>query len=79
LPGHGQVFRGKAKIDHFAAYLKDFRQQAEALHKARVPADAAAAKMDMRKHAANYPALTAPGVLWHGVARVYEELDGTAR
>lgn len=79
LPGHGQVFRGKAKIDHFIAYLRDFRQQAEALHTAGVPAEAAAAKMDMRTHAAHYPSLTTPGVLWHGVARVYEELDGTAR
>lgn len=79
LPGHGQVFRGKAKIDHFIAYLRDFRRQAEALHTAGVPAEAAAAKMDMRTHAANYPALTTPGVLWHGVARVYEELEGTAR
>ena len=79
LPGHGAPFRGKAKIDHFAAYLRDFRAQAEALHKAGVPAQDAAAKMDLRKHAVNYPTLTTPGVQWHGVARVYEELDGTAR
>lgn len=79
LPGHGSVFRGKAKIDHFAAYLRDFRQQAEALHDAGVPVQDAAAKMDLRKHVTNYPALTTPGVLWHGVARVYEELEGTAR
>ncbi len=79
LPGHGTAFRGKAKIDHFQAYLRDFRQQAEALHKAGVPAEAAAAKMDMRTHAEHYPALTTPGVLWHGVARAYEEFEGTAR
>ena len=79
LPGHGRVFRGKAKIDHFQAYLRDFRQQAEALHRAGVPAEAAAAKIDLRKHGVNYPALTTPGVLWHGVARVYEELEGRAR
>lgn len=79
LPGHGNAFRGKAKIDHFQAYLRDFRQQAEALHAAAVPAEAAAAKMDMRKHAVNYPALTTPGVLWHGVARAYEEFEGKAQ
>jgi glyoxylase-like metal-dependent hydrolase (beta-lactamase superfamily II) len=56
LPGHGRVFRGKAKIDHFQAYLRDFRQQAEALHRAGVPAEAAAAKIDLRKHGVNYPA-----------------------
>lgn len=79
LPGHGRVFRGKAKIDHFQAYLRDFRRQAEALHAAGVPAEAAAMKVDMRAHAANYPALTTPGVLWHGVARAYEEFEGKAQ
>lgn len=79
LPGHGQAFRGKAKIDHFQAYLRDFWAQAEALHAQRVPAEQASARIDMRKHAVNYPAITAAGVNWHGVARVYEELDGTAR
>ena len=79
LPGHGTAFRGKAKIDHFEAYLRDFRQQAEAFHTAGVSAQDAAAKMDMRKHVANYPALTTPGVLWHGVARVYEEIEGKAQ
>lgn len=79
LPGHGTAFRGKAKIDQFASYLRDFRRQAEAFHKAGVPAQEAAPKIDMRQHASDYPAITAPGVLWHGGARVYEELDGTAR
>lgn len=79
LPGHGAPFRGKAKIDHFTSYLRDFRAQAAALHKAGVPAQDAAAKIDMRAHSADYPAITAPGVSWHGVARVYEELDGRAQ
>ncbi len=79
LPGHGKAFRGKTKIDHFQAYLRDFRQQVEALHAAGVPVEAAAAKIDMRRHAVNYPALTSPGVLWHGVARAYEEFEGRAQ
>lgn len=79
LPGHGQAFRGKAKIDHFQAYLRDFWAQAEAQHARGVPAEQAAAAIDMRKHAPNYPAITAPGVSWHGVARVYEELEGRAQ
>ena len=33
----------------------------------------------MRAQATHYPAITAPGVLWHGVARAYEEIEGTAR
>jgi glyoxylase-like metal-dependent hydrolase (beta-lactamase superfamily II) len=79
LPGHGNPFKGKAKIDHFQAYLRDYWTQAQALHKAGVSVDDAAKQMDMRKHVANYPALTAPGVLWHGVARAYEELEGKAQ
>ena len=79
LPGHGNSFTGKAKIDHFQAYLRDFWAQAQALHKAGVSAEDAAKQMDMRKHVANYPALTTPGVLWHGVARAYEEIEGKAQ
>ncbi len=79
LPGHGNPFKGKAKIDHFQAYLRDFWTQAQALRKAGVSVDDAAKRIDLRAHAANYPALTTPGVLWHGVARAYEEIDGTAR
>jgi cyclase len=78
LPGHGSVFTGKAKIDDFQAYLRDFWSQARALHAAGVPAEAAAARMDMRAHAAHYPAITAAGVLWHGTARVYELLENRA-
>ncbi len=79
LPGHGSAFTGKAKIDHFAAYLRDFWSQAQALHTAKVPAEEAAKRIDMRTQAGHYPAITAPGVLWHGVARAYEVLDGRAQ
>jgi cyclase len=78
LPGHGSAFTGKAKIDHFQAYLRDFWAQARAMHAAGVPAQDAAAKIDMRAHAAHYPAITAPGVLWHGTTRAYEILEGRA-
>jgi glyoxylase-like metal-dependent hydrolase (beta-lactamase superfamily II) len=79
LPGHGTSFRGKSKIDHFQAYLRDFWSQAQALHRSGVSAEEAATRMDMRKHVANYPSITAAGVLWHGVARAYEELEGRAQ
>ena len=78
LPGHGNAFTGKAKIDHFEAYLRDFWSQAQALHAAGVPPEEAARRIDMRAQAAHYPAITAPGVLWHGVARAYEILEGRA-
>jgi glyoxylase-like metal-dependent hydrolase (beta-lactamase superfamily II) len=78
LPGHGNAFTGKAKIDHFQAYLRDFWTQAQALHTAGVSAQDAAARIDMRAHATHYPAITAAGVLWHGTARAYELLEGRA-
>ncbi|MGD9905124.1 MAG: MBL fold metallo-hydrolase [Vicinamibacterales bacterium] len=78
LPGHGRHFTGKAKIDHFQAYLRDFWAQAQALHTAGVSVEDAAARIDMRSHAAHYPAITAAGVMWHGPARAYEILEGRA-
>ena len=55
LPGHGEAFQGKAKIDHFQSYLEDFWQQAKALHDAGVSAEEAARRIDLRSHAADYP------------------------
>lgn len=79
LPGHGNAFKGKAKISAFQSYLRDFWMQAEAAHKAGLSPEEAAKTIDMRGHAADYPSVTAPGVLWHGVARAYEEMEGRAR
>ena len=78
LPGHGSAFTGKAKIDHFQAYLRDFWAQAKALHDAGASVQDAAAKIDMRAHASHYPAITAAGVQWHGAARAYELLENRA-
>jgi cyclase len=76
LPGHGQAFQGKTRIDQFQSYLRDFWSQAEKLHRAGVKPDEAARQMDMRSHATDYPGITAPGVLDHGVFRAYELMDG---
>jgi cyclase len=79
LPGHGDAFQGKAKIDHFQAYLTDFWQQARQLHDAGISAEEAARRIDLRKHIVNYPgvpALKDVGVLNHGVYRAYDLIDG---
>lgn len=76
LPGHGDAFKSKAKIDHFQAYLRDFWSQAQQQHKAGVPAEEAARRIDLRAHAANYPGITQPGVNVNGVLRAYELLEG---
>jgi glyoxylase-like metal-dependent hydrolase (beta-lactamase superfamily II) len=79
LPGHGDAFQGKAKIDYFQAYLADFWQQARTLHDSGVSAEEAARRIDLRKHLGNYPtvpALKDVGVLNHGVYRAYDQIDG---
>jgi cyclase len=76
LPGHGDAFQGKAKIDHFQAYLKDFWQQVTTLHDQGLSAEEAARRIDLRSHAVNYPAIRDAGVLNHGVYRAYDHIEG---
>ena len=76
LPGHGDAFQGKAKIDHFQAYLKDFWQQARTLHDQGLSAEEAARRIDLRSHAAHYPNIQAIGILNHGVYRAYDQIEG---
>ncbi len=78
LPGHGMAF-GRARIDLFQVYLRDFWSQAQALHRSGVPAEEAAKRIDMQAHAKNYPTITAPGVQVNGVLRAYELIEGTVR
>jgi glyoxylase-like metal-dependent hydrolase (beta-lactamase superfamily II) len=79
LPGHGDAFEGKAKIDHFQAYLRDFWQQARTLHDQGLSAEEAARRIDLRKHAPHYPAIRDVGVLNHGVYRAYDHFEGRVR
>jgi glyoxylase-like metal-dependent hydrolase (beta-lactamase superfamily II) len=80
LPGHGRAFTGKAKLDHWQAYLRDFWAQAQKFHKAGVPWEQAAQQVDLRGNAVNYPLIKAPGVTPnHGMRRAYEILDGKVR
>ena len=80
LPGHGRAFQGKAKLDHWQAYLRDFWAQAQKFHKANVPWEEAAKQVDLRGNAVNYPAIKAAGITPnHGMLRAYEILDGKIR
>jgi cyclase len=77
LPGHGQSFTGKAKLDHWQAYLRDFWAQAQKFHAANVPWEDAAKQVDLRGNAVNYPAIRNVGIVPnHGMRRAYEILDG---
>jgi glyoxylase-like metal-dependent hydrolase (beta-lactamase superfamily II) len=80
LPGHGRAFTGKAKLDHWQAYLRDFWTQAQKFHQAGVPWEEAAKQVDLRGNAANYPTIRTPGIVPnHGMLRAYEILDGKVK
>jgi cyclase len=78
IPGHGDPFKGKERIDWFQAYLRDLWKQGSALHDQKVPVADAARRIDMTAHKAHYPAITAPGVNSAWVARMFEVMDGRA-
>jgi cyclase len=80
LPGHGRAMTGKAALDHWQAYLRDFWAQAQKFHKAGTPWEEAAKLVDLRGQAVNYPAIKAPGLTPnHGMRRAYEILDGKVK
>jgi glyoxylase-like metal-dependent hydrolase (beta-lactamase superfamily II) len=79
LPGHGQAFRGKERIDQLQAYLADFWNQITLLHRQGLAPEEAAARIDMRSHSDNYPSIRAIGVDLHAVLGAYEILSGARR
>jgi glyoxylase-like metal-dependent hydrolase (beta-lactamase superfamily II) len=78
IPGHGDPFKGKERIDWFQAYLRDLWKQGSALHEQKVPAVEAARRIDMTAHKVHYPAIAGPGVNAPWVARMFEVMEGRA-
>lgn len=80
LPGPGHAFTGKAKLDHWQAYLRDFWTQAQKFHNAGTPWEEAAKQVNLRGNAVNYPAIRTAGIIpKHGMRRAYQIIDGTVR
>jgi glyoxylase-like metal-dependent hydrolase (beta-lactamase superfamily II) len=75
LPGHGEAFTDKAKIDYFQAYLRDVWNQVTRLKQQGVSAEDAAKRADLTSHKDHFPTITAPGVPLIAVNRIYELLD----
>jgi glyoxylase-like metal-dependent hydrolase (beta-lactamase superfamily II) len=75
LPGHGEAFSDKAKIDYFQTYLRDVWSETSRLKKQGVSAEQAAKQVDMTKHKASLP-IQAPGIPPIAATRIYELLDG---
>jgi glyoxylase-like metal-dependent hydrolase (beta-lactamase superfamily II) len=78
IPGHGEVFKGKERIDWFQEYLRDLWKQATALHDQQVPAAEAARRVDMSAHKTHYPSINNPGINPGAMARIYEVIEGRA-
>lgn len=75
MPGHGEAFTDKAKIDYFQAYLRDVWTEVSRLKQQGVPAEEAAKRADLTKHREHFATINAPGVPLIGVTRIYELLD----
>ena len=76
LPGHGDAFTDKAKIDYFQAYLRDVWTEVSRLKQQGVSAEEAAKRADLTKHKEHFPAaIQGPGVPVIGVTRIYELID----
>jgi glyoxylase-like metal-dependent hydrolase (beta-lactamase superfamily II) len=76
IPGHGEPFKGKERIDWFQAYLRDLWKQGSALHDQKVSAADAAARVDMTPHRAHYASITGPGLNPAWMARMFEVMEG---
>jgi len=75
LPGHGEAFTDKAKIDYFQAYLRDVWSEVSRLKKQGVSPEEASKRADLTKHKEHLP-IQGPGVPLIGVQRIYSLLDG---
>jgi hypothetical protein len=75
LPGHGEAFTDKAKIDYYQAYIRDVWTEVSRLKQQGVSAEEAAKRADLTKHKEHLP-IQGPGVPLIGVQRIYALLDG---
>jgi cyclase len=78
LPGHGEAFTDKAKIEYFQAYLRDVWSETSRLKKEGVSAEEAAKRVDMTRHKGQLP-IQAPGIPPIAATRIYDLLDGRAK
>jgi glyoxylase-like metal-dependent hydrolase (beta-lactamase superfamily II) len=75
LPGHGEAYTDKTKIDYYQAYLRDAWAQASRLKQQGVSAEDAVTRIDMSAHKDHYPPNANLGVPLIGVQRMYALLD----
>jgi len=76
LPGHGEAFTDKAKIDYYQAYLRDAWSEASRMKQQGVSAEDASKRIDLSKHKDHFAPNANLSVPLIGVQRMYELLDG---
>jgi glyoxylase-like metal-dependent hydrolase (beta-lactamase superfamily II) len=76
VPGHGDAYTDKTKIDAFQAYLRDVWAEVSRLKKEGIPAEEAAKRADLTKHKGRLP-IQGPGVPLLAAQRIYELLDAS--
>jgi glyoxylase-like metal-dependent hydrolase (beta-lactamase superfamily II) len=79
VPGHGEAFTDKARIDYYQAYLRDAWTQLSEMKRQGVPAEEAAKRADLTKHRERFPSIQGPGVPLLAATRAYEVLDAERR
>jgi cyclase len=85
LPGHGEPFSDRARIDQLQALLRDTWDQAAAAHAKGLSPEEAAKTIDLSRHDANYPVPSTwtPEIVARqrlvGIRRIYDLLDGRAK
>jgi len=75
LPGHGEAFTDKAKIDYWQAYLRDVWTEVGKLKQQGLSAEDAAIRADLTKHKDHFPTINGPGLPLIAVNRIYQLLD----
>jgi cyclase len=75
MPGHGVVFKGKAKIDAFQKYLRDVFTQVTALRKQGLSAEDAAQKVDVTAYREEFASIRGVGIDPAAVRRIYQLAD----
>jgi glyoxylase-like metal-dependent hydrolase (beta-lactamase superfamily II) len=85
LPGHGEPFADRSRIDQLQALLRDFWSQTVAAHGRGLSAEEAAKALDLSAHDRNYPVPSAwtPEIVARqrlvGIRRIYDLLEGRAK
>ena len=78
LPGHGDAYTDRSKIDYFQAYLRDVWTEVSRLKQQGISPEEAARRADLTKHKDHFP-IQGPGVQLIAVTRIYEVIDRGGR